>query len=196
MDLQDPLAVVVVTVGALLLSRLVFILIVGGGSLARYYQGQGVALRYLRDKEFEGRVNDVLKPPPPKPVKPSPEPVLLLSLLQREGRLLDFLLEDIQAYANDQIGAAVRDIHRNCQKALTDHLTLEPVIPGKEEGENVEVKPGFDPSAIRLTGNVTGQPPFKGTLQHHGWRVTEVKLQKPAEGQDGFVVQPAEVELL
>jgi len=194
MDLQDPLTVVAVTVGALLLSRLVFMLIVGGGSLARYFQGQGIALRYLRDKEFEGRVNDVLKPPP-KPVKASPEPVLLLALLQREGRLLDFLLEDIQTYANDQIGAAVRDIHRDCQKALKEHLTLEPVIPGKNEGENVEVKPGFDPAAIRLTGNVTGQPPFKGTLQHHGWRVTEVKLQKPAEGQDGFVMQPAEVEL-
>ena len=66
---------------------------------------------------------------------------------------------------------------------------------GKQEGENVEVPKGFDPSAIRLTGNVTGEPPFKGTLQHHGWRVKEVKLQKPAEGQDGFVVQPAEVEL-
>jgi hypothetical protein len=54
---------------------------------------------------------------------------------------------------------------------------------------------GFDPSAIRLTGNVTGAPPFKGTLEHHGWRVTKIKVQKPPEGQDAFVVAPAEVEL-
>lgn len=196
MDLNDPLTIVLITVGALLLSRLVFMLIVGGGSLARYFQGQGIALRYLRDKEFQAKVDDLLKPPPPpEPAKPNPEPVLVLALLQREGRLLDFLLEDIQAYPNEQIGAAVRDIHRNCQKALKEHITLEPVMPGKQEGETVEVKPGFDPSAIRLTGNVTGQPPFRGTLQHHGWRAKEVKLQKPAEGQDGFVLQPAEVEL-
>ena len=89
----------------------------------------------------------------------------------------------------------MRDIHRNCQKALKEHVTLEPVIAGKQEGETVEVPKGFDPSAIRLTGNVTGEPPFKGALQHHGWRVKEVKLQRPPEGQDAFVIQVAEVEL-
>jgi hypothetical protein len=59
----------------------------------------------------------------------------------------------------------------------------------------VEVPPGFDPSAIRLTGNVTGQPPFRGTLQHHGWRVKDYTLQPAPQGQDEFVIQPAEVEL-
>ena len=59
----------------------------------------------------------------------------------------------------------------------------------------MKVPAGFDPSAIRLTGNVTGQPPFQGTLQHHGWRVKEIKLAPPPEGQDQFIVQPAEVEL-
>jgi hypothetical protein len=131
---------------------------------------------------------------PPKPPKPSGEPLRLLTLLQREGRLLDFLLEDVQACSNEQIGAGVRDIHGHCRKALQEHLVLVPVLPGEEQSA-VEVPPGFDPSAIRLTGNVTGQPPFRGTLLHHGWRVKEIKLAKPAEGQDEFVVQPAEVEL-
>src|SRR5262245_16439478 len=36
------------------------------------------------------------KPPePPKPAKPSGAPLRMLALLQREGRLLDFLMEDI-----------------------------------------------------------------------------------------------------
>jgi hypothetical protein len=118
----------------------------------------------------------------------------MLALLQREGRLLDFLLEDIKTYSDEQIGAAVRDIQRNCNAALTEHLVLEPVLP-KEEGADIEVPPGFNSSAIRLTGNVTGQPPFKGKLQHHGWRVKEIKLTAPPEGQDEFILMPAEVEL-
>ena len=131
---------------------------------------------------------------PAEPPKPSGAPLRLLALLQREGRLLDFLMEDVQPYTDAQIGAAVRDIHRNSRKALQDHLVLEPVLR-ETEGATVTVPVGFDPSAIRLTGNVTGQPPFTGALRHHGWRVREIKLAPPAAGQDAFVVQPAEVEL-
>ncbi len=155
-------------------------------------QVQEVVERMQRDPAVAQRVRAALEPPPPP--KPSGEPLRLLALLQREGRLLDFLLEDIDGYANDQVGAAVRDIHRNCRKAVQDHLVLEPVLAGEEQS-TVEVRAGFDPSAIQLTGNVTGQPPFRGTLLHHGWRVKEIKLTKPPESQDVFVVQPAEVEL-
>ena len=136
-------------------------------------------------------------PPAPEPVapaKPTAEPLRLLALLQREGRLLDFLLEDIQGIPDAQIAAAVRDIHGTCGKALREHLTLKRIIDG-EEDSTTTVAPGFDPSAIRLTGQVTGQPPFTGTLRHHGWRVSEIKLAKPPAGADEFVVQPAEVEL-
>jgi hypothetical protein len=131
---------------------------------------------------------------PPTPAKPSGVPLRLLALLQREGRLVDFLTEDVQGYSDADIGGAVRDIHQKCQKALRDHLTLAPVLP-QAEGETVEVAPGFDPSAVRLTGNVTGQPPFRGTLKHPGWRVTELRLAAPPAGQDEFVLMPAEVEL-
>lgn len=152
--------------------------------------GERLFQRMTKDEEFRAKVEKMLDPK----AKPSGEALRLLSLLQREGRLLDFLLEEIAAYGNEQIGAAVRDIHKNCQKAIKEHLTLEPVLKDSE-GATVTVAKGFDPSAIRLTGNVTGQPPFKGTLQHHGWRVKEVKLAPVAAGQDEFVLQPAEVEL-
>jgi Domain of unknown function (DUF2760) len=120
--------------------------------------------------------------------------VQLLAILQREGRLLDFLQEDVDAYSDAQIGAAVRDIHRGCKKALQEHMPLEPVLREPENAQ-VRVDPGFDPSRIRLVGNVVGEPPFTGALRHHGWRIAKVQLPSPARGTDPSVVAPAEVEL-
>jgi hypothetical protein len=165
-----------------------------GGDFARARKANDVAQHYLSDAKFQEAVTLVLNPPPPPPPKPWPDPLLLLTLMQREGRLIDFLLENVDAADDAGLGAGVRQIHKACQKVLREHLDLQPVLKG-EEKSTVEVPVGFDPSAIRLTGNVTGSPPFKGSLEHHGWRVTKIKLNKPAEGQDAFVLQPAEVEL-
>ncbi len=156
--------------------------------------------RTFRDLEFREKIEPLLALPlsqpaaPPEPPKPSAEPLRLVALLQREGRLIDFLLEDIQAYPDAQIGAAVRDIHRQCGNVLREHLELEPVMKEHEEAQ-VTIAAGFDPAAIRLTGNVTGQPPFTGILKHRGWRVKAIKLPQKAEGQDEFVLMAAEVEL-
>jgi len=118
----------------------------------------------------------------------------LLALLQREGRLVDFLRESLDSYADADIGAAARDVHRGCRKVLEQHLALEPVMPGAEE-EKVSVPKGFDPAEVRLIGEVKGEPPFRGTLRHHGWRVVDAKLPTLAEGVDRTVIAPAEVEL-
>ncbi|MDR3638744.1 MAG: DUF2760 domain-containing protein [Isosphaeraceae bacterium] len=119
----------------------------------------------------------------------------VLAVLQRDGRLVDFLEEDIDGYSDSQIGAAVRDIHRGCRKSLHDYLTLEPVLPAAED-ERVTVPADFDPAAIRLIGNVNGTPPFSGILKHHGWRVKAVHLPVlPAARDDASVIAPAEVEL-
>jgi hypothetical protein len=186
-----------IVLGAVILVVLVLLLALSGGERRRLGLAFRSFGRALRDPDFAGKVELLLVPPEPAkavPARPSGVPLRLLALLQREGRLLDFLLEDIHAYADAQVGAAVRDIHRQCQAALKEHLVLAPVLP-EAEGSPVDVPPGFDPSAIRLTGNVTGDPPFRGTLQHHGWRVQEIKLQPPPEGQDELVLMPAEVEL-
>ena len=120
--------------------------------------------------------------------------LLLLGLLQREGRLVDFLNESIEAYDDSDIGAAVRDIHRGCKKVLDGHFSMEPVMPGSED-EAVRVPAGFDPGEVRLVGEVSGDPPFNGTLRHHGWRVTKTNLPAVSDEIDRNVLAPAEVEL-
>jgi hypothetical protein len=185
------------TLAAVVVVLLFSVLVLTGGKFGRIGLAYRGFRRTLSDPVFADKMVGLLSiqgTKPSEPPKASGAPLRLLSLLQREGRLLDFLVEDIQSYPDEQIGAAVRDIHRQCQGALKEHLVLEPVLP-KDEGAAVEVPPGFNPAQIRLTGNVTGQPPFKGTLRHHGWRVKEIKLAVPPEGQDEFILMPAEVEL-
>jgi uncharacterized protein DUF2760 len=133
--------------------------------------------------------------PPPKP-GPSPEAIAVraLSIFQAEGRLFDFLFEEIDGYSDADIGAAVREIHRGCKRALQDHFKLTPVRAEAEESL-ITVPEGYDPAEIRLVGNVVGRPPFSGTLKHKGWRVEEVRLPHIPEGRGAQVIAPAEVEL-
>jgi hypothetical protein len=186
--------VAALTLAGVIVVKLLAMLLIAGG-MARVMLAVNAYWRTLTEPAFAAKVQALIQPPPPPPPpKRSGEALRLLTLLQRKGRLLDFLLEDIQGATNEQIGAGVRELHRDAQAVLKEHLTLEPVLP-QSEGDTVEAPPGFDPSAIRLTGNVTGQPPFRGVLKHHGWRVKDFALAAPPEGQDEFVVAPAEVEL-
>lgn len=195
MDQPGVIAGISVVGTLVVLGLLAFVM--AGFDSRRLSIGFAAFRRALGDAAFADRVAPLLAPPAetaPKAPKFSGVPVRLLALLQREGRLLDFLLEDIQTYADAQVGAAVKDIHRKCHAALKEHLVLEPVMT-QSEGATVEVPAGFDPSAVRVTGNVSGNPPYRGTLQHHGWRVKELKLAEPPEGQDERILMPAEVEV-
>lgn len=121
--------------------------------------------------------------------------VQMLAVLQRQGRLIDFLQEDLSMYDDAQIGAAVRTIHEGCRQALAQHVRLEPIFQ-EAEGSTVTVQPGFDIHAVRLSGDVVGEPPFKGALRHRGWRVASIDLPKPAPGQNAdLIVAAAEVEV-
>nr|WP_170299802.1 DUF2760 domain-containing protein [Desulfobacter hydrogenophilus] len=117
-----------------------------------------------------------------------------ISVLQREGRLLDFFAEELSVYDDEQIGAAVRSIQEDCKKSVDKYLSLVPVID-KEEGDVVEVESGFDPNAITLTGNVSGEPPFTGVLRHRGWKAAKNEVPKLSDVQDASIVAPAEVEV-
>jgi hypothetical protein len=118
----------------------------------------------------------------------------LLALLQREGRLIDFARESLAGFSDADIGAAARDVHRGCKKVLDQCFTLEAVMPGEEDAR-VSVPKGFDPAEVRLIGEAKGEPPFGGTMRHHGWRATRTQLPALTEGIDRAVVAPAEVEV-
>jgi hypothetical protein len=134
----------------------------------------------------------------PKPVAPSAidtadRATQVLALLQRDGRLVDFLMEELDAYPDAQVGAAVRDVHAGCRQCLSRYLTLSPVLDD-EEGRPVTIERDADPARIKLVGNVVGQPPFRGVLRHRGWDATRITLPPlPETGRS--VIAPAEVEI-
>jgi hypothetical protein len=132
----------------------------------------------------------------PEPAAELPEATAtqLLAVLQRDGRLVDFLAEELTGFSDAEIGAAARTVHAGCKKAVWGYLALEPVLR-EPEGAPVTVPTGFDAATIRLTGNVVGQPPFRGTVRHHGWRALNVRIPPPPSSQDPRVLAPAEVEL-
>jgi Domain of unknown function (DUF2760) len=150
-----------------------------------------------KPKEASEKPPEVAKEPERKPSAAAAHKdgaLALLALLQREGRLVDFLREPLDGFSDADIGAAARDVHRGCRKVLEQHLKLEAVMPGAEE-DKVTVPKGFDPAEVRIVGEAKGEPPYRGTLRHHGWRATEVKLPALTEGVDRAVIAAAEVEL-
>jgi len=165
------------------------------------------AARY-RDDQVGPAAGPVTAPPAPAPAPvPAPSPVAaplreatpdaalqLLSLLQREARLIDFTQENLAGYADADIGAAARVVHEGCSKVLREHFTIEPVR-AEAEGSRITLAEGFDAASVRLTGNVVGKAPFNGTLSHRGWRASAVRLPKLADAHDAKVLAPAEVEL-
>ncbi|MBQ5946445.1 DUF2760 domain-containing protein [Massilia sp. ST3] len=173
----------------------------------------GAFFKSLGDAEFAARVRDDAVGPvaaaPVAPVAPAPAPapaptplraptpdsaLQLLSLFQREARLIDFAQENLTSYSDADIGAAARVVHEGCARVLREHFTIEPVR-SELEGARITLEEGFDAASVRLTGNVVGQAPFKGTLSHRGWRASKVTLPQLAEKHDARVLAPAEVEL-
>ena len=175
----------------------------------------GTFFKTVGDAEFAARVRDdqigpvapaPAPPPPPAPAAaPVPVPVQLrettpdaalqlLTLLQREARLIDFAHENLAAYADADIGAAARVVHEGCARVLKEHFTIQPVR-SEAEGSRLTLEDGFDAASVRLTGNVVGKAPFNGTLSHRGWRARDVRLPQLADKHDASIIAPAEVEL-
>lgn len=174
----------------------------------------GLALRtffrVLSDASFAGRITPLLAAPAPEAAATPPsqptakavtpkasrsEALSLLALLQREARLVDFLQEPIAGYSDEQIGAAVRDVHRESAAVVERVFGLKPVVSA-EEGSQVDVPGDFDATRYRLAGNVKDQPPYRGQLAHHGWEATRTALPEWTGGADGAkVIAPAVVEI-
>jgi len=134
--------------------------------------------------------------PRPQPAPPArSEALTLLATLQREARFVDFIEESLAGYSDAQIGAAARDVHRDCREVIDRLFALRPVL-GDEEGSQVEVPMGFDPGRYRLSGKIGPQPPFRGRLVHGGWEATRCELPTwSGAATAAGVVAPVEVEL-
>ncbi len=117
--------------------------------------------------------------------------VYTLVLLQREGRMVDFLQESVESYTDEQIGAAVRGIHSGGAKVLKQYFGLTPVL-AKDEGATVEIPESYDPCEYKMTGNASANPPFKGTLTHRGWKASP-NFPERSDSVTPTIVQPAEV---
>ena len=132
-------------------------------------------------------------PPPPPVVRVSDGALQLLGILQRDGRLLDFFMEDITAYNDEQVGAAARSMHGPSREALNRYVTITPVIDGVE-GTFTQA-PTKDPASVKFIGNVPATPPSGGVLRHRGWMAKAVQLPTLLPKQDMRVLAPAELEV-
>lgn len=132
---------------------------------------------------------------PSLPLSAQSEALTLLAALQREGRLLDFLKEDLANYSDEQIGAAVREVHRDSGKVLDRFFVVKPVIVA-EEGSPVDVPADFDAGRFRLSGKVSGAGPYRGTLRHHGWEAGKCDVPTYTGSKaSANIIAPAEVEI-
>ncbi|HYG98235.1 MAG TPA: DUF2760 domain-containing protein [Terriglobales bacterium] len=179
-----------------------------------FWKRVGFAFRSFSSILFHGEVpedvaREVLKPELPSgataeiavttvieepEAEPSDGAVQMLALLQRDGRLIDFLSEDVAPYPDVQLGAAVRTVHQSCREVLERYFKLEPIF-SSEEDQLITLQPGFDPAMVKLIGNVSSGPPMTGVLRHRGWQVKEANLPSLPRGSGRKVVAPAEVEV-
>jgi len=137
--------------------------------------------------------------PPAAPLAARPvskgrsEALSLLAALQREGRLLDFLQEPIDAFSDAQVGAAVRDIHRGCAGVIERQFAVRAVLD-QPEGSRVALSQPPGPE-IRLTGKSASAAPTAGILVHPGWQATKCELPVwQGDTSAAWILAPAEVE--
>lgn len=171
--------------------------------MSRFNKALRVFFRMIKDPRFcqqvETMSQEAAKAPAPTVAVPKPvvrhDGLGVVAVLQREARLVDFLKEPMDAYSDAQVGAAVRQLHRDAGAALERMFGLVPV-ESHAEGETVKVDPGYDPARIRLTGNVAGAPPYRGRLCHAGWQATRCDVPEwTGGGESAMVVAPAEIQL-
>ena len=155
---------------------------------------------------LQRRENAVPPRPAAEPARPAPgqpetsradvEIVHFLAMLQERGRLVDFLMDDINVYNDAQVGAAARVVHAGCKGVLQEYFRVSP-IRTEQEGSTVQVPAGYSADEYRLIGKVAGPAPFSGVLVHRGWKADMVKLPKMLHRAADRLpaIAPAEVEM-
>lgn len=140
----------------------------------------------------ETKAEPIVVPPAPE-ILAQAQVVQFLSRLQEKGRLVDFAMDDITPYSNEEIGAGARVVHQGCREVLREIFDIQAVHLG-DEGESLSLAADFDARAYRLVGKVPEQPPFTGTVLHRGWKTKKVALPRLTDTARE-VIAPAEVEI-
>jgi hypothetical protein len=168
--------------------RCFFALLFGGALSPELISDLGLAPKPAKPEKPE-------KPaaPPAPAFKPADGALQILGILQRDSRIIDFLMEDITSYEDEQIGAAVRAMQTAARDALVRYVSLSPVIDGVEG--TFAKPPSNDPAVVKYLGNVPAAGASGGTLRHRGWRATSVSLPPLNPKQDTAVIAPAEIEV-
>lgn len=170
--------------------------------------------RILQDAKFALSVEGIMRQSPEEAVQgePTREParpkqskakekparsdaITLLASLQREARFVDMVQEPLAEYSDAQVGAAVRDVLRDCHQVLDRFFGLEPAVE-QQEGSSINVAEGYDAGFFRLVGVVQGPPPFAGRVVHHGWKATRCEIPRwTGHVSSRWVLAPVEVEI-
>lgn len=122
----------------------------------------------------------------------------VLSRLQEKGRFVDFVMEEIGGYSDQQVGTAARFVHDGCRSVVREYLDLAPVQSG-EEGASVTVSEPRHPAELQFLGKSAPAFPVTGRLVHRGWKVVTSRLPQITasveHGEAADVIAPARVEL-
>jgi hypothetical protein len=189
---------------ALQLLEILLVLLLGLLMMLKIFQ--------LRRPQERPAIPDLpLRPQAPEPAAPAPAHpaaspeaaveagvVQFLARMQEKGRLVDFLMDDITPYSNEQIGVVARVVHQGCREVVRSAFDIEPVHRGQER-DAVELPGDFDAAAYRLVGKVPEQAPYRGTVLHRGWRATRISLPRVTEAARGSesrkIIAPVDVEV-
>jgi Domain of unknown function (DUF2760) len=150
----------------------------------------------LPQRALPSEAPKAIQPPALAANQAEAEIVAFLGLLQEKGRLIDFLMEDLAGYEDKQIGAAARTVHQGCRQVLNENFKIIPIAEA-EEGSRITVPVGYAADEYRLSGKISGNPPFTGTLVHKGWKTESVKLPRILKADEKRLpsIAPAQVEL-
>jgi hypothetical protein len=172
-----------------------------------YLSGGALALGFVvlttivaaRDSKHTASATAEAVRPVPVPMRArdaDAEIISFLAMLQARGRLVDFVMDEINAHDDAQVGAAARVVHAGCKAALEEHFRIRPVRE-ESEGSTVQVAAGYPVDEYRLLGKISGPAPFSGVLVHHGWKTDTVKLPRIVRSSTDRLpaIAPAEVEL-
>jgi uncharacterized protein (DUF58 family) len=170
-----------------------------GGALALGLVVLVTMLAGRGSKHTASATAEAVRQPVPVPMHASEadaEIVSFLAMLQARGRLVDFLMDDINAHDDAQVAAAARVVHAGCKAVLEEHFRIRPVRE-ESEGSKVQVAVGYPVGEYRLLGKISGPAPFSGVLVHHGWKTDTVKLPRVLRSSTDRLpaIAPAEVEL-